>query len=72
MKELRHNYDTETVFEDLAAAKKYYMPDLAEFPEMAEYAEEIESAETLEELADALNKYADTFGFGGWYSVFEF
>lgn len=37
-----------------------------------EYVEEIENAKTLEELADVLNEYADIYGNGSRYSVYEF
>ena len=64
MKEIKNNVDYETVFENLDDAKKYYMPNLEEFPEGKEDAEEIEDSKTLEELADVLNKYTDVFSDG--------
>lgn len=70
MRELRNNVDNEARFTDLAEAKKYYMPDLTQFPEAEEYAEEISESGTLEELADVLNKYSDDFGNGSEYKVF--
>ena len=72
MKELKNNVDYETVFENLEDAKKYYMPNLEEFPECKEYAEEIEDSKTLEELADVLNKYSDVFSDGRNHFVKEF
>lgn len=72
MKELRNNVDYEAVFENLEDAKKYYMPNLEEFPECKEYTREIEEAGTLEELAKVLNKYTDTFGDGRNHVVKEF
>lgn len=72
MKELRNSIDYEARFTDLAEAKHYYAPDLAEFPEETEYAREISEAESLEELADVMNKYSDEFDNGSSYSVAEF
>lgn len=72
MKELKNNVDYEAVFENLEEAKKYYMPNLGEFPECKEYAEEIEDSKTLEELADVLNKYTDVFSDGRNHFVKEF
>lgn len=64
MKELRNNIDRELNFDNLEEAKRYYMPNLKEFPEQKEYAKKIEVSETLEELASALNSYTDVFSDG--------
>lgn len=72
MKELRNSVDYEARFTDLEEAKRYYVPDLDEFPEEAEYAKEILEAESMEELADVLNKYTDEFDNGSEYKVVEF
>lgn len=71
IKELRNKYDTEIAFEDLEKAKKYFKPDLTEFPDESEYAEEIDNSETLEELAIVLNRYTDIFGNGSEFYVKE-
>lgn len=68
MKELRNRFDKDAQFDDLAKAKKYYMPN----QEALEYAEEIANAETLEELADVLNRYSDIYGDGSEFYVYEF
>lgn len=72
MRELRNNVDHEARFTDLTKAKKYYMPESAEFPEQKEYAVEISEVESLDELADVLNKYSDLFGNGSEYRAVEF
>lgn len=75
MKELRNNFNTEIAFDNLAEAKYYFEPDLAEFPDLAgyaEYVEEIAASETLEQLADVLNHYSDDFGNGSTFYVKEF
>ena len=72
MKKLKNNVDYEAAFENLEDAKKYYMPNLKEFPECTEYAKEIKDAETLEELAEVLNKYTDTYNDGRHHTVKEF
>ena len=72
MKELRNNVDYEAVFENLEDAKRYYMPNLKEFPECKEYAEEIKDSKTLEELADVLNRYTDLYSDGRNHFVKEF
>ena len=72
IKELRNNYDYEISFTDLEEAKKYYMPNLFEFPEEKEYAEEIKNADSLEELARVLNRYTDIFDNGSSWFVKEF
>ncbi len=61
MKELRNNVDRELNFDNLEEAKRYYMPNLKEFPEQKEHAQKIEESETIEELASALNSYTDVF-----------
>lgn len=71
MKELKNNVDYESVFADLDVAKKYYSPDLGEFPECKEYAEEIQKAEDLEELAQVLNRYTGIFSDGRYHEVKE-
>lgn len=71
MEMLVNNVDYEAVFADLDAAKKYYSPDLDEFPECKEYAEEIQGAEDLEELAQVLNRYTDIFSDGRYHEVKE-
>ena len=87
MKELRNNVDTEVVFTKLEDAKEWYLPkdnipctkeeylgdDYEGFcKEFAEYKIEIKQAETLEELANALNKYTDTYQDGRENKVIEF
>ena len=74
MKEIRNNYDKEISFETLVEAKKYLKPseEFAEVEGYAEYAAELDEAEALEELADALNKYTDTFGNGSEWYIHEF
>ena len=71
MKELRNNVDYEAAFENLEDAKKYYIPDVKEFPECEEYAHEIKECKSLEELADVLNKYTDIFSDGRNHFVKE-
>lgn len=71
MTELKNNVDWEAVFTDLDAAKKYYSPDLDEFPECKEYAEEIQNAADLWELAEVLNRYTDIFSDGRYHEVEE-
>lgn len=72
MKELRNNVDYEAYFDELEEARKYYMPDLKEFPECSQYAQEIKDTRTLEELAEVLNKYTDEFSDGRHHFVKEF
>lgn len=72
MKKLKNNVDYEAAFENLEDAKKYYMPNLKEFPECKEYAKEIEDSETLEELSEVLNKYTDIFSDGRNHFIKEF
>ena len=72
MKELKNNVDYETVFKNLEEAKKYYMPDLKEFPECEEYSQDIKYCKSLEELAEVLNRYTDTFSDGRNHFVKEF
>ena len=71
MKELKNNVDYEAVFENLEEAKKYYMPNLKEFPEEKEYAQEIKESKNLEELADVLNRYTDIYSDGRNHFVKE-
>ncbi len=71
MKVLKNNVDNEAKFTDLEEAKKWYKPDLNEFPECEQYAQEIEGAETLEELEAVLNKYTDKYGDGRIHEVVE-
>lgn len=64
---LVNDQDSSIEFSNIEEAKRYYMPDVEEFPEEEEYATEIENADDLEELADVLNKYTDIFEDGsGW------
>lgn len=68
---LKNRRDDSIGFEKLEAAKKYYAPDLDEFPEAAEYERDIEMADNLEQLADVLNKYTDRFGDGSEFFTRE-
>lgn len=72
MKELRNNVDYEAAFENLEDAKKYYIPDVKEFPECEEYSQDIKECKSLEELAEVLNKYTDIFSDGRNHFVKEF
>lgn len=71
MEMLVNNVDYDAVFADLDAAKKYYSPDLDEFPEEREYFEEIQRAADLWELAEVLNRYTDMFSDGRYHEVKE-
>lgn len=68
---LKNRRDDSIGFEKLETAKKYYAPDLDEFPEATEYERDIKMADDLEQLADVLNKYTDLFGDGSEFFTRE-
>ncbi len=79
---LRNKFDAEIAFDDLEAAKIYYLSGEKELSKdeytgddfdrdsenWKEYRNEIEQAKNLVELADVLNSYTDIFQNGSeWY-----
>lgn len=69
MKYLKNSFDYEVQFTDLEEAKKYYMPNLNEFPDEKEYAAAINECNSLFDLASVLNEYTDMYGNGSTFSV---
>lgn len=81
MEILTNSYDKEIKFDNLAAAKAYYVSDApaedeyigddfeAYLKDFNDRQEQIRNANTLQELADALNFMSDIFGNGSKWEV---